>query len=522
MPDRLPRTCHQPFFKDPNSLRDHDNRTYLKVFFWGVVLWGVFLAVYQFWLNRCLWLDEAHLAINIVGRGFIGLLAPLDNHQAAPIGFLFAEKMMALVFGNSDWALRVVPLLSFLFSIPLFYFLSRKLACDGLVAQMATALFSISWILLRYSSEVKQYSLDVFVSLLILCLPFFLNMERRSALAAAAVIGCAAIWFSNVAVVTLFVVGVYWLYIETYSRGNSKIPLVIAAWLVSFAVYYVFFIHGHPTRDYMLRFWRKSFLPANPFSREFYVFGYEKLQEVYGYMFGLESIWLVPLAISLFGVYCLVAWKKFTALYFCLAPVGVQLALSLLRLYPFYNRMILFLMPEFIFLFSMGVYFLAGFLRKSPAVVSCAVMALPVIIMFIPLSNEIPVYNDHVRESLKYVEQHIQEDETIYYYYVTSGIADFYLRAGFVNLTNPVVNGQRHRNENHKYNPELASLTGKVWLVFSHVYISESGVNEESYMIGFLKKNGALVLDSQSYPGSSVYLVDTMKPKAIRLAVGNP
>lgn len=503
-------------------MKDHDNRAYLKVFFWGVVLWGGLLAVYQFALNRCMWLDEAHLAINIVDRGFLGLLAPLDNHQAAPIGFLFAEKLMALFFGNSDWALRVVPLFSFLFSIPLFFFISRKLARNGIVAQMATALFSISWILLRYSSEVKQYSLDVFVSLLLLCLPFFLSMERRSALAAAAVIGCAAIWFSHVAVVTLFVIGVYWLYRETYLRGNSKISLVIASWLVSFAGYYVFFIHDHPTREYMLWFWRKSFLPANPLSREFYVFGYEKLQEIYGYMFGLESIWLVPLAISLSGVCCLVVRKKFTVLYFCLAPVGVQLALSLLRLYPFHTRMILFLTPEFLLLFSMGVYCLAGFFRKSPAVVSCAAIALPVVIMFIPLSNKIPVYSDHVRESLKYVEQHIQEDETIYFYYVTSGIADFYLRAGLVNVANPAVNGQRHRNENHKYNPELASLTGKVWLVFSHVYISESGVNEESYMIGFLKENGALVLDSQSYPGSSVYLVDTMKPKAVRLAAPNP
>ena len=36
----------------------------------------------------------------------------LDYHQAAPIGFLFIEKLSILVFGNHDYIMRLFPLLA--------------------------------------------------------------------------------------------------------------------------------------------------------------------------------------------------------------------------------------------------------------------------------------------------------------------------------------------------------------------------------------------------------------------------
>jgi hypothetical protein len=60
----------------------------------ALVLLGLGIAVrVRDWLyGRCLWVDEAMLALNLMQRDFAGLLAPLDQHQMAPPGYVWAVK----------------------------------------------------------------------------------------------------------------------------------------------------------------------------------------------------------------------------------------------------------------------------------------------------------------------------------------------------------------------------------------------------------------------------------------------
>ena len=66
---------------------------------WGIILIGIVLRLRQYLLNRSLWADEASLAMNLVTRNFGELTQLLDYHQAAPIGFLFIEKLS--IIGSS-------------------------------------------------------------------------------------------------------------------------------------------------------------------------------------------------------------------------------------------------------------------------------------------------------------------------------------------------------------------------------------------------------------------------------------
>ena len=77
---------------------------------WGVILIGIVLRLRQYLLNRSLWSDEASLAVNLVTRSFGELTQLLDYHQAAPIGFLFIEKLFIIIFGNHDYVMRLFPL----------------------------------------------------------------------------------------------------------------------------------------------------------------------------------------------------------------------------------------------------------------------------------------------------------------------------------------------------------------------------------------------------------------------------
>ena len=123
---------------------------------WGILFLGFFLRLWLYFINRSLWGDEASLALNLVSRNFRELTQLLDHGQAAPIGFLFIEKLFIVIFGNHEYVLRVFPLISGFLVLYFIYRFSREhLGAAGL---FSIALASITWWFVYYSSEAKQYS----------------------------------------------------------------------------------------------------------------------------------------------------------------------------------------------------------------------------------------------------------------------------------------------------------------------------------------------------------------------------
>ncbi len=141
----------------------------------ALVLAGFVLRLRQYLANRSLWLDEAMLANNILSRSFAGLTQQLSNDQGAPIGFLFLQKTITLLLGDSEYALRLLPFLAGCLSLCLMFLLVRKVA-SPFAGSLALALFAVSPALIYYSSEVKQYSSDVAIALALVLL--FLKYER--------------------------------------------------------------------------------------------------------------------------------------------------------------------------------------------------------------------------------------------------------------------------------------------------------------------------------------------------------
>jgi len=107
------------------------------------LLFGFALRMRQYLFNRSIWLDEASLANNIIGRSFAGLTQTLDFGQGAPIGFLFIQKLMVTLFGGHDYILRLFPLIAGVVSLYLFYQVVRATTA-GFGQVLATCLFSIS------------------------------------------------------------------------------------------------------------------------------------------------------------------------------------------------------------------------------------------------------------------------------------------------------------------------------------------------------------------------------------------
>jgi uncharacterized membrane protein len=168
---------------------------------WGnmaVATTGALLRLLQFFSGRSLWYDEALLALNVVHRSFQELFRPLDYHQGAPIGFLLLEKLSTQLAGKGELALRAIPLLAGLISLFVFHEVAR-LYLSPKAVPIAFILFSLSRSLVYYSSEAKQYSTDVLVTLVLLQVVFKLSKDppSRQRLFEASGVGALAIWFSH-------------------------------------------------------------------------------------------------------------------------------------------------------------------------------------------------------------------------------------------------------------------------------------------------------------------------------------
>src|SRR5476651_2330731 len=155
---------------------------------------GAALRLWQYFAQTSLWVDEIAVAENVIHTPLGSLLGqPLALDQVAPPGFLGLVKACVALFGPSDLALRIVPLVGGLAGLALFALLSRRVL-PGWTAVFATALFALSPLLIGYSAEVKQYSTDVAITILVTLAALNVAdaLPSRPRLLAAALIGTVA------------------------------------------------------------------------------------------------------------------------------------------------------------------------------------------------------------------------------------------------------------------------------------------------------------------------------------------
>ncbi|MDQ3007587.1 MAG: glycosyltransferase family 39 protein, partial [Chloroflexota bacterium] len=219
-----------------------------------ILLAGALLRLRQYLTGRSLWLDEAMLALNIVNRNYSGLFQPLDYDQGAPIGFMLVEKTFSLIFGRNEFSLRLFPLLIGLASLWLFYLLLKR-SKSGAGFWVALTLFAFNPRLIYYSSEVKQYVVDVAVTIaLLLCaLPLFQQASRK-AFATLAFVGALALWFSHSSLFVLAGIGLALFISYFQKRDFTALGSIIgmgALWLADLALLYSLTLSDLRSNSYM-------------------------------------------------------------------------------------------------------------------------------------------------------------------------------------------------------------------------------------------------------------------------------
>src|SRR5205823_9918077 len=88
---------------------------------------GIALRLFHFLRDPSVWHDEAALIVNVLHLDFAHLLGPLMWHEASPPLFLWLERAVTLVLGDSTYALRLIPVLASCVSVVLFSAAARRL-----------------------------------------------------------------------------------------------------------------------------------------------------------------------------------------------------------------------------------------------------------------------------------------------------------------------------------------------------------------------------------------------------------
>lgn len=404
---------------------------------WGpaaLILFGVLARVMAYVRYRVLWLDESYTGVTIVENGYAAFFAPLDHFQIVPPFYLSFAKFCTQLLGEHEYALRLPAFLAAIAAIGLFWCLASRVA-DRLSAMLALAFFVTSGMLIYYAAECKPYALDVLIAVALMLMAWRAEQVPRSVrvVALLALAGAVAVWCSFPAAFVLAGVGGAQLIAAIEARDFRRFVAVLPAWCAwagSFLLLYFLVVrpglstttthHAQDLDAVMQESWKFGFLPFPPENLGELRWYKEQFARVF-YTPGGFGSWVTGLAafVAVLGAWSFLYRSRFvTALIFL--PALVALAASLLKLYPFDGRMILFLLPAMYLAMGEGISFLVRHMVRNAAL---PVGALALALLLAPPGARAALDLVRAEErheldaTLAHMQQHWESGDRVYFSY---------------------------------------------------------------------------------------------------------
>lgn len=500
---------------DPLSLKQEHNL--LRTLSILCVLFGALVRLVQYLSRRSLWEDEANLALNIVNRSYLELLKPLDYNQAAPPLFLWIEKAAIQIFGNNEYALRLFPFICGIVALVGFYQLANRYAV-AVAAPIAVLLFACLKYSLYYANELKQYSSDVMVSVLLclLLIPLRDQILNKKQIIGLALLGASFIWLSHPTIFVMAGIEVSYFLVATNRQRRAilvnRFPVYLA-WLLSFAGLYALTIRGTLENQTLASSWGDRY----PRSLLDIVWLFDAFGRFFYNPLGFLGI-TDGLAIAAFLIGCVVYYRRNRVLLLAIsAPIITTLIAAYLKQYPFRERLVLFLAPLAILIIATGIASLLTQPRRR-LVVSFGVLLFAALVMppFVRASQLVvyPTRVEEIRPVLAYVKSHQQPEDKLYVY--RSGLNQFIYYAPTLGYSpNQYVLGESLMADAESKKPQISKQGVKqfkrevrqlkeprVWFVFCRA----SEVEEQAFLSA-MKPLGQQ-LDKLQQTGASAYLYD--------------
>ncbi len=479
------------------------------------VLVGLALRSWQYFADTSLFLDEIALARNISDLSWSALLfSPLDYDQIAPPGFLALVKLTITALGTSDMAFRLIPFLSSIAGMLVFYLIAARL--PGHSGLAALVLFALSPGLINTSLLVKPYGNDILVTLLLIWLA--MNLLGKSgykiAWPALAVAGIVSVWFSYPAVFTLGAIALTLLAFSFLRQGtpmgSTTLLIVLASWLISVMAALAFSksLLEPQTFAYFNAHWAPGFTPLNEGMWNSLLWLAKRIHEMFAMVVSggvggpISAFYLMAGAMG-----ALIVWTRRPRVALLLyLQIILALIAAMAGFYPLLERVALFLLPSLIILAALCLEGLNRLLPKKstwlPALLT-VVFVLPSIYSF--GKNPIVYRTQEMKPLLAYMQQRRQDGDQIYIYYGAAQAMMLYgHRFGF--KPDEYLIGGCHRGEIRLYLKEIDRFRGqpRTWMVFSH---AAKKSKEKLAILSYLSTIGTQK-ETKSFTGCSAHLFD--------------
>ena len=364
-----------------------------------IFILGIYLRTRVYLTNQSFWHDECALAWNIVNRDYLGLFQPLRFLQVAPSMFLIYTKILVKYFGTSELIFRIVPFVSSILAMFMFYFLSKTLFVTKKATLCASLLFAISFPLYYYSAEFKPYSTDVLFCIFTIYIYQYLNKES---LFLYSIILASFIWFSfptAFLICSIVLLIIFSRHYDIKEKLKFFLPILVSG--LGFYFYYFQKVFDAQSRG-MTAYWNEEFINLDNYLKVF--------QNANSFIFSPEYI--LPI-LMLIGLIVYFYERSRFALFSILTLVSV-IVTSAFQLYPFSGRLILFLVPIAILLAVkpvdirnfVGYILLAVFLYGSYPQLESTYQAI--------VKNNYYKNNSTPREMTEYLKRNIKKGDVVF------------------------------------------------------------------------------------------------------------
>jgi hypothetical protein len=480
------------------------------------IMLGIVLRTKQFISFRSLWLDEVLISLNILNRSISGLFQPLDLDQGAPIGFLLVQKIIIQLLGNKDYFFRLFPFVAGIASLFLMYVFMKRYS-RGAAVLIAMSLFAISEPLIYYSSEAKQYGIEVSVALALYV--FFYRYIKSSWSYRTAIllglVGAVSIWlsFSALFILTGLVGGltIYVIYRKEWKKLKYLFFITGSILGLNFIVIYLLSLRPLATSSFLLAFWKHRFMPMPPWNDLTWFPKY--LQDFNEFVLKVNNIPIALLVLLLFliGVLSVIQIDGLLAIVLYV-PIVATLLVSGFHKYPFWERLLLFLSPIFFLSIAEGINRVQTGIRHYSKSVSYMLLILLWVGVSYPAAvkayqtYKTPNRRQDLKNGMVYLQQHLKEGDKIYLFHRAYPVFTYYLT--FYKLpVEDVIYGSKvvGPGETYKYIQDLYRLcvdrpNKRIWFLLSHIQPDELRLFRDFF------ENHGNRLDSFMAPGTYLYL----------------
>ncbi|HET9906721.1 MAG TPA: hypothetical protein VFQ23_08765, partial [Anaerolineales bacterium] len=379
---------------------------------------------------------------------------------------------------------------------------------------------SVGWYLIYYASELKQYSSDVMIALLLVYLARKCLQEQAQArdFVVLGISGAIAIWVSHPSVFVLAGVGLV-LVIDKVTR-KSEIPfawiLIMGfLWVGLFAIDYFVFLRPLAADEYLQNYWGKAFMPLPPWSDT----GWFKTTFYSMLLMSLHTYFSAVVTVSILlviGGISLLFRNRNMALLFIL-PALIVLMASGFEAYPLKDRFMLFLVPFFLLILAEGLRAIYTFAAKWSRPLGVVLATVPALILIWPPGTTLDQFfittrGSDVRPVIQYVGTNRKPDEIVYVFHAGESAFQYYAPLYGLN-TGEVIFGPsslRKKFVLDGFFNDVENLRGKerVWFIFSNIYdCGDCEGNMQQFYVDYLNGFG-IMLDQVNAADANAYLYD--------------